>query len=46
VAAFPLEEEGKDIIRKRLIQELNDFLKTYEIDGSVSEIRITYVLAN
>jgi hypothetical protein len=46
VAAFPLEEEGKDIIRKRLIQELNDFLKTYEIDGSVSEVRITYVLAN
>jgi flagellar basal body-associated protein FliL len=46
VAAFPLEEEGKDIIRKKIIQEINDFLKTYEIDGSVSEVRITYVLAN
>ncbi len=46
VAVFPLEEEGKDIIRKKLIQEINNFLQIYEINGFVSEVRITYVLAN
>lgn len=46
VASFPLEEEGKEIIRKKLISEINDFLKLHEIEGEALELKITYVLAN
>ena len=46
VASFPLEEEGKEIIRKKLLNEINDFLKINEVDGEVLELKITYVLAN
>lgn len=46
VASFPLEEEGKEIIRRKLLTEVNDFLKQNEIEGEVTELKITYVLAN
>lgn len=46
VASFPLEEEGKEIIRRKLHAEINDFLKQNEIEGEVAELKITYVLAN
>ncbi len=46
VASFPLEEEGREIIRKKLILEVNDFLKTHGVEGEVVELKITYVLAN
>lgn len=46
VANFPLEEEGKIIIRDKLLSEINDFLKLNEIEGAVTEIKIIYVLAN
>lgn len=46
VASFPLKEEGKVIIREKLLSEINDFLRLNEIEGEVTEIKITYVLAN
>jgi flagellar basal body-associated protein FliL len=46
VASFPLEEEGREIIRQKLTMEINDFLKTHEVEGEVVELKITYVLAN
>lgn len=46
VAAFPLEEEGKEIIKKKLQQEINDFLRHHEIEGSAEEVNLTYILAN
>lgn len=46
VASFPLEEEGKEIMRVKLIRELNDFLINHKIEGEVVELKITYVLAN
>lgn len=46
VASFPLEDEGREIIRKKLILEINDFLKTHGVEGEVVELKITYVLAN
>jgi flagellar basal body-associated protein FliL len=46
VASFPIEEEGKEILRQKLLSELNDFLKFHNIEGQVQEIKITYVLAN
>ncbi len=46
VATFPLEDEGKEIIRRKLIIEINDFLKLRGIEGEIEELKITYVLAN
>jgi flagellar basal body-associated protein FliL len=46
IATFPLEEEGKEIIRRKVLDEINAFLKLNEIDGQVIELKITYVLAN
>lgn len=46
VASFPLEEEGKEIIKRKLLIEINDFLKLHEVEGEVTELKITYVLAN
>lgn len=46
VATFPLTEEGREIIRRKILIEINDFLKANEIQGEVTELKITYVLAN
>ena len=46
VASFTLEEEGKEIIRQKVFDEINAFLKNNEIEGEVIEVKITYVLAN
>ena len=46
VASFPLEEEGKEIIRRKLLVEINDFLKLHNVEGEITELKITYVLAN
>ena len=46
VATFPIEEEGKIIIRDKLFNELNAFLKNNNIEGEVVELKIIYVLAN
>ena len=46
VAAFPLEEEGKEILRQKLFKEVTEFMKLREIEGEIEDIKITYVLAN
>ena len=46
VPSLPLNDEGKEIIRKKLIQETNEFLKRKEVIGYVKELKITYILAN
>lgn len=46
IASFTLVEEGKEIIRKKLFSEINDFLKQSEVEGEVVELKITYFLAN
>ncbi len=45
-ADFSLTEEGKEIMRQKLLAELNDFMKEREIEGQVTEVKITYLLAN
>ena len=46
IASFPLEEEGKEIIRQKLWNELNGFMKLHNVEGEVIELKITYILAN
>ena len=46
LASFPLEEEGKAILRKKMKMEINQFMKDHKIEGEVSEIKLIYLLAN
>ncbi|MGE3609286.1 MAG: hypothetical protein AB7I27_06835 [Bacteriovoracaceae bacterium] len=46
IAAFPLEEEGKAIIRRKIQFEINAFLESHQIEGSIEEVKISYILAN
>lgn len=45
-ASFPIVEEGKEIIRKKILIEINEFLLLNGIEGQVIDVKITYVLAN
>jgi flagellar basal body-associated protein FliL len=46
VASFHLDEEGKEIIKKKIGKEINAYLQHHEIQGEVVELKITYALAN
>lgn len=46
LASFPITDEGKEIIRKKLSRELNAFLKTHKITGTVEDLKVVYILAN
>lgn len=46
MASFPLEEEGKEILRQKLLSEMNDFMESREIEGKVLDVKIVYVLGN
>lgn len=45
-AGFPLDEEGKSILREKLLREINDFMKLHQIEGEVKDIKLIYILAN
>lgn len=46
VASFPLVEEGKDILKDKLRQEINLFMIDQEIEGEVKDVELIYILAN
>jgi flagellar basal body-associated protein FliL len=46
IASFPLEDEGKEILRKKLTLEINDFMIAHQIEGEVEDIKLIYILAN
>lgn len=46
LASFPLEEEGKAILRKKMKMEINQFMKDNNIEGEVSDLKLIYLLAN
>lgn len=46
LSEFPLEEEGKEIIRAKIAREINSFLSKHQIEGEVVELKLTYMLAN
>lgn len=45
-ADFPLAEEGKDILRDKLLREINDFMVQNKIEGEVQKVKLTYILSN
>lgn len=46
VSSFPLEEEGKAILREKIIAEINNFMTEKNIEGEVVDVKIIYILAN
>lgn len=44
--AFPLEDEGKAILKEKLQKEIDEFLIRQKIEGSVKDVKIIYILAN
>ncbi len=46
IAAFNLQSEGKEIIREKLKYEVSEFLKLNNVEGSVEEVKIIYLLAH
>lgn len=45
-ASFPMENEGKEIIRQKLILELNEYLKKNKVQAEVQDVQIIYILVN
>ena len=43
---LPIEEEGRGIIKEKIRNELNDFLKKNHIEGKVLEVYIDYLMAS
>lgn len=46
VASFPLEDEGREILKAKIRNEIDNFLKERQVEGFVEEIKMTYILAN
>lgn len=46
VPSLPLEEEGKNIIKEKLIDESNDLIKSYEIKGEIKEVYFHSIIAS
>jgi flagellar basal body-associated protein FliL len=41
---FPLEHEGKQVVKEKITKELNNYLKKNHIEGSIKEIQFTKFL--
>jgi flagellar basal body-associated protein FliL len=46
VSEFPLEEEGKSILKDKIQRELNNFLKVHKVEGKVVEVKIIFIIAS
>ncbi|EQC47516.1 hypothetical protein [Bacteriovorax sp. Seq25_V] len=44
IPSFPMEEEGKIILRNKIKRELNNVLKDLKIDGTIEEVYIQSIL--
>jgi flagellar basal body-associated protein FliL len=46
IATFPLEDEGKEVLRQKIWKEIDIFMEENKIEGSVEDLKLTYILAN
>lgn len=46
IATFPLEDEGKEVLREKIWKEIDIFMEENKIEGSVEDLKLTYILAN
>jgi hypothetical protein len=41
---FPMEEEGKGIVKEKVLYELNEYLRQKDVEGYIEEVEIIYIL--
>ena len=46
ISSFPLESEGKKILKEKIQKELNIFLSTQKVEGQVIDVNITDIIAH
>ena len=46
ISDFPIEQEGKSIVKEVIIQEINLFLKDNHVEGEVEEVNILYLIGS
>ena len=46
VSSFPIEDEGKDVFKEKIADDLDQFLRENNVEGIVEEVEITFLVAN
>lgn len=46
ISDFPLEQEGKDVLKEKITTELNLFLDENGVEGRVENIELTFIVAS
>jgi hypothetical protein len=46
IPQLPIEEEGRQIIKEKVKLEINNFLKTNEIEGKILEVYMDYIMVS
>lgn len=46
ISDFPIKEEGKDILKEKLTEEVNNFLRENGVEGEVEEVEIVFIVAS
>lgn len=46
ISNFPLEAEGKDVLKEKITEEVNNFLRENGVEGKVEEIEIVFIVAS
>ena len=46
ISDFPLESEGKDVLKEKITEEVNNFLRENAVEGTVEEVEIVFIVAS
>jgi len=46
VSDFPLEGEGKEILKEKIRVEINNFLREHGVEGEVEDVRLVFIVAS
>lgn len=46
ISDFPIEEEGKEVLKEKIQEEINNFLYENHVEGEVEEVNILYMVGS
>ena len=46
ISDFPLESEGKSVLKEKITEEVNNFLRENGVEGVVEEVEIVFIVAS
>ncbi len=46
ISDFPIETEGKEILKEKIRDEVNQFLKDHNVEGEVEDVYILYIVGS